>query len=685
VQSKQTSHADLARLPIKLDLRQISIIEGLRAAFAVAIIMAASAIIDWPPLREAALAALLTCICDPGGPIRRRLPVLLGFTLLGAAVTASFGLLRGLGPAIALPLGVFALFCASFARVYGQAPQQLGGLLGVVAILSLDRAIDLSTSGTLALAFIGGGLWATLLTLVVWRLHPYLPARRALAAAYDALAKLVDDLRGLLSAKVTDTTAWDTHARSHRRAVRETIEAARDIMLDTLRARGAANPRGTQNLIRLETADQIFGALIALSDLLELATPEQRRRALPLLRRLRPLLTVLGQIIVSDDPLAYQRVKRSIDALAADSAALAVDDPLRGIIDRIVERLRIAQTLAVPTNFLPGASERGERIALRDRLLQPVRANLDWQAPALRHALRTALVAAPALAFTMLWFTPYDHWLTITIVATMQPYFALTYARAIERVLGTALGGLAAALVGLVCTTPLTIAAAMFPLAIVALAVRSVSLGLFMTTLTPLIVLLVEVGAPGTSDWLIAGARAGFTLAGGAIAVAANLWLWPGLLPGQLAQQARDAIGAHGRYVETELALLLDGGGPHAVDVARRAAGVSTNTLETSITLALNQPGAVDRTRLESVLVIDAALRRLAGRLSALQLDPDQVRTMAPSVLTEWRAWVIGAMRTLAAGSTVLPSRPGAAASDAVMRIARQIELMAGALARAAA
>lgn len=685
MQSKQTSHADLARLPIKLDLRQISIIEGLRAAFAVAIIMAASAIIDWPPLREAALAALLTCICDPGGPIRRRLPVLLGFTLLGAAVTASFGLLRGLGPAIALPLGVFALFCASFARVYGQAPQQLGGLLGVVAILSLDRAIDLSTSGTLALAFIGGGLWATLLTLVVWRLHPYLPARRALAAAYDALAKLVDDLRGLLSAKVTDTTAWDTHARSHRRAVRETIEAARDIMLDTLRARGAANPRGTQNLIRLETADQIFGALIALSDLLELATPEQRRRALPLLRRLRPLLTVLGQIIVSDDPLAYQRVKRSIDALAADSAALAVDDPLRGIIDRIVERLRIAQTLAVPTNFLPGASERGERIALRDRLLQPVRANLDWQAPALRHALRTALVAAPALAFTMLWFTPYDHWLTITIVATMQPYFALTYARAIERVLGTALGGLAAALVGLVCTTPLTIAAAMFPLAIVALAVRSVSLGLFMTTLTPLIVLLVEVGAPGTSDWLIAGARAGFTLAGGAIAVAANLWLWPGLLPGQLAQQARDAIGAHGRYVETELALLLDGGGPHAVDVARRAAGVSTNTLETSITLALNQPGAVDRTRLESVLVIDAALRRLAGRLSALQLDPDQVRTMAPSVLTEWRAWVIGAMRTLAAGSTVLPSRPGAAASDAVMRIARQIELMAGALARAAA
>ena len=685
MQRKNDSPADLARLPITLDLRQISIIEGIRAAFAVAIIMAATAIIDWPALREAALAALLTCICDPGGPIRRRLPVLLGFTLLGAAITASFGLLRGLGPAIALPIGVFALFCASFARIYGQAPQQLGGLLGVVIILSLDRSIDLPTSGTLAIAFIGGGLWASLLTLVVWRLHPYLPARRAVAGAYDALAKLVDDLRGLLSAKITDTTAWETHARAHRRSVREAIEAARDIMLDTLRARGAASPRGTQNLIRLETADQMFGALIALSDLLEHADPAGRQAALPLLRRLRPLLMVLGQITVNDDPRAYQRVKRSIDALAANSATLPADAPLRGITDRMVERLRITQTLAVPSNFLPGASERGERIALRTRLLRPVQANLAWQAPALRHALRTALVAAPALAFTMLWFTPYDHWLTITIVATMQPYFALTYARAIERVLGTALGGLAAAAVGLVCTTPLTIAMAMFPLAIAALAVRSVNLGLFMTTLTPLIVLLVEVGEPGTSDWLIAGARAGFTLAGGAVAVAANLLLWPARLPDQLARQARDAIGAHGRYVETELALLLDGGTPHAVEVARRAAGVSTNTLEASITLALNQPGAVDHTRLESVLVIDAALRRFAGRLSALQLDPDQVRRMVPSVLAEWRAWVVGAMHTLAAGTTTLPARPATAGSDAIMRIARQIELMAGALARATA
>ena len=144
-----------------------------------------ASIIDFPPLREAALAALLTCLCDPGGPIGRRVPVLLSFTFIGALVTAGFGLVRELGPAIALPLGVFGLFCSSFARIYGQAPQQLGVLLSTVQILALDRGDPSVTQAAIVgLSFIGGGLWATLLTLVIWRIYPFLPARKALSAVF---------------------------------------------------------------------------------------------------------------------------------------------------------------------------------------------------------------------------------------------------------------------------------------------------------------------------------------------------------------------------------------------------------------------------------------------------------------------------------------------------------------------
>ena len=62
----------------------------------------------------------------------------------------------------------------------------------------------------------------------------------------------------------------------HDSEVRDAIETARSIVLDTLRIRGTVTARATQSLIRLESADQIFGALIGMSDLLKYATPSER-------------------------------------------------------------------------------------------------------------------------------------------------------------------------------------------------------------------------------------------------------------------------------------------------------------------------------------------------------------------------------------------------------------------------
>jgi uncharacterized membrane protein YccC len=674
---------DLARLPITHNLRALSLAEGVRAALSVSVIIAASEYLNLPPLREAALGALWTCLCDPGGPVRRRVPVLLSFTIIGSLITGGFGLVRGLGPEVALPLGVLALFAASFARIYGQAAQQLGAMLSMVIVLSLDRALPVTAALELAGFFALGALWATVLTLVIWRLHPYLALRQAVAEAYHALAALAGDLYALLRDGIAEASAWELHARAHRRAVRDAIEAARNAALDTLRGRGAGSLRASQSLIRLETAEQIFGALIALSDRLEHAERDDRARAERMLRRMRPLLIVLADVALSDTETAHPRVKRSLDAMEAEISRLPQADPYRAIADRLAERLRIAYTLAVPTNFLPGTDLHGRRIAWHQRLLRPVRANLTWRSPTLRHALRAAAMAAPALAFTMVWFTPYDHWLTITIVATMQPFFAPTYTRAIERIAGTTLGGIVAAAVGLVCTTPLTIALAMFPLAVAALSVRAVNFGLYMLALTPVVVLLVETGQPDTAEWRIAVARAGLTIIGGLAAVAASFLLWPSREPERLVAGMKDAIGAHGRYAEAELSWLLGEIPASAVDPARRDAGVASNSLEASINRALIERGG-GRDMLEAVLVIDSSLRRFAGRLSAMQLDPGIRTVMPPEACHAWRDWIGGAMRSLAAGQTDLPPRPGTMDADAPRRLARQVELMAGAMERLA-
>ncbi len=634
--------ADLARLPLRFDPRAASLAEGLRAALSVAVIVAVGTLLHQPLAAVAALGALLTCLCDPGGPLRARLGPLLGFAVLGAAAAGGFGLARAGGIAVALPLAALAIFACSFARVFGQAGLQMGNLITVMVVIGLDQPLAPRTAATVAGLFLAGGFWASLLTLAIWRIHPYGPARRALASAYRALGLLADDLHALLAAAATasprvEEARWAAHARTFRRAAREAIEAARTTVLGTLRARGPASRRGTEVLIRLEAADQAFGALIALSDSLEQETdPLPRAAAAQALRRLRPLLRTLATAIETDRFARTDRLAASLDEMERGLASLPRDDRVRVLFAAIAERLRIALTLATPTGAPIAAADRAPPgTGWWQRARDTIRSNLDRELLPLRHALRAALAAVPALGFTLVHPTPYGHWLTITLVLTMQPYFGLTWLRALERIGGTVAGGLVAAALAFVLHGPLAIAAALFPLAVLSLSLRTVSYALFITTLTPMIVLLVELDLPGTSEPTIALMRALYTVAGGLLAVASCLVLWPSFEPARVDGEVRAAIAAHARYAETLLAALVDArclGTTTWPDVenARRAAGLASNNLEASLSRALLEPRRAGFARFEPALAIDAALRRMAGRLLALQHDPDAA-TLSPN------------------------------------------------------
>ncbi len=669
---------------VSFDLRRVSIAEGVRAALATAAIVAIDEWLHWPPMMQAALAALLTCLADPGGPIRRRLPAILSFGVLGALVTVAFGLLRSLPLAVVVPVASAGIFCALYVRVLGQAAQQVGNLLTVVQVLALTRVIDdarvaLEIGG----AFWAGSLWAALLTLVIWRVHPFLPARRAVAQVYRTLAAQAADLRDVLLLETVEEAMWDAHARRRRRAVRDAIEQAREAVIATLRTRGPVSARAAQTTIRLEAAEQIFGVLTGLSDLLAARRdPVVDAAAARLLRLLRPLLLLAAHGIETDSIARLPHLERA----ASGIAAVATTAPaLRAAAEALAERLHVVATLAAPEGAGPGTPT-GEPLRLTlQRAAARLRANLDWRSDTLRHALRGAVAAAPALALTLHWQTSYGHWLTIMLVLTMQPQVAITFARALERVAGTVAGGLVAAALGTVCTTPIAIAAALFPLAVLALSVRQVSFALFMACITPLIVLLSELGRPGESELMIAAMRALYVLIGSGLAVAFVLLLWPSWEPGRLAEAQRAALLAHGAYARAEIGLLLGEVGAKAVQVARGAAGISSNNLEACLHRALlEQRGGADP-RLAAALTVDAALRRMAGRVSALQLAPAPRRDTP--AWRDWAHWVEAAARALAEGRFTLPPRPPLPQDDpqgeSLARIARQMEVSAGALARA--
>ncbi|HQT87344.1 MAG TPA: FUSC family protein [Acidiphilium sp.] len=655
----------------RLDLRAISLLEGLRAAIAIAVTMALGAILHIPLLGIAALGALLACFADPGGPVRTRLIPILLLGLLGGLAFALLPPLLAFAPACALLVGAILIFAGSLSRIYGQGGMQFGNLFGVATVLALDRpSPSFALDASIGAIFAAGAFWAALLTLGLWRMRPHAPARAALARTARALAALSLDLADISTNP--SETAFDRHASQHRRAVREAIEQARAITLITFRRQGAASVRGNRIALRLATLDLVFEALIALSD--SLTDPADPSTAAPALQHIAGFLTGAAPDIADDRPLTTPERSAALDQLRhlAITAPARTQPPLRAI----AEHLSVLLTSSAPPGADPTLAD--ARPPIIGTALQTLRANLTWNSVSLRHATRTACIIVPVLFVMHRIHNPFGHWLAITMILTLQPHFSATWIRAAERVGGTVAGGILAALIGLICTTPLAISLTMVPLALAAFAVRGANFSAFVAILTPMIVLLIEQIAPGTSPRLVALSRIGFTLLGGLLAIAANLLLWPSFETNRLAAASNAAITAHQAYLRATFASLTEPA-QATLAAARRAAGLASNNLEASIARALAEPHRGTDPELRRAVVVDATLRRMAGRLVSLRLATPSLTRADGAWLEPWVPYLTNQLDAPAPAQTQPPLiAPAAPTSlvESLARLSRQVELI---------
>ena len=693
---------DLKRSSFAINTAEFSVQEGVRAGLSVAAIVVLHAWLDFPLLLLTALGSLLTCLADAGTPGQERLPPLFAFAVLGAVVGIVFGLARAEGLILAVPLAGFAIFLATFGRIYGPGGMQVGNLLSVWIVLAVDIPQPSLNSALISGGmFFAGSLWAILLTSVIWRIQTTAPFRRSIGDCYRALAAMAQDMREILAAKGDRTKTagrWERNARTFRGAGRSAIEAARINVLALAQARGGGGPRIARAWLRLEAADQAFGALSGLADILEGRGAIDAPRTSRVLRHLRNEILIIAHSVDTDEAPDVPRLMKSLDGIRGYVAGIAEQEPLRRLVTTITERLAVAVTLTAPENLRPGSMPDGRSaLSWREELLGPIRSNLDRSSSHLRHAAMAGFAATACLAYTLHHEHEYERWLVITLLVTMQPHFSLTWQRMLERIGGTVLGGLIAAVLSLAVHTPLTVSLAMFPLAVVAFTLRKVSFGLFLSALTPMVILLVESGTPGASEVHIALMRAIYTVFGGVIALVCSLALWPGRQPQRAVAEVRRAIAAHATSADIVLGELLGEQPSTQSDATRRQAGIASNALEGALSRSMLEPRLVAGSHLNAALTIDAALRRIAGRLSVIRIlrqgeaaEGTRLPVTAAD-LAAWRAWIKAANAVILSAPTqeagrILPPRPTLAApaddpvADGLTRIARQIELIAGAM-----
>lgn len=657
----------------KINLRALSLSEGLRAFCAVALPLLVGQVLGIPQLGLAALGALLTCFSDPGGPVARRVPAVVSYAVLGGFCYGFFGWLASINPYLAAVVAGLVIFCAAFARIYGQTGLQVGNLLSVAVVLAVGEPSQSGLDAVLrGCTFWGGAIWAVCLTLVIWQTHPHGAARRALADVARKLVALNDEVIRFTSG-IESQHGFDERVLEYRGQIRDAIETARSVALETFRRKGLVSVRGAQISLRLESFERVFGALIALSEQVENETTKASPQSLKIMRLISAWLRALAAEIGADKVLDHPRKQASLKRLQEAIQRLP-DSAERHILTIFAEQFAVMTTVSqspLPFSLPATATKPGWWV------VAPIRQNMTWSSSPFRHALRVAVIGIPLLAITNRYGGVFAHWATITLIVCLQPYFASTWSRTIERCLGTVFGGVIAAAIGLVVHTDYQLALAMLPLTLCAFALRSVNFGLYIAAITPMVVLLVEQLVPtGESELYVASSRVLWSLLGGGLAVLGSALLWPGFDAPKLAPVVAAAKREHLAYADAVFAALLGQGGWGAVDNFRRAAGLASNNLEAAIARALAEPHGKYEDLLMKASTADAAMRRLAGRLSLLAVERPVISPQDKPLWQAWETWL-----QMALGQQILtprPAMPEGPGTDDLLRLARQAELMTG-------
>lgn len=617
------------------------------------------------------LAGFIGAVSDKGGPRRARATAIGAVTVAGA-IAVALGTLAGLRLYVAVPMTLLFATACGLARIEGNigtsiSVSALNTFVIALALPSAHPREALSRAGYVLL----GGAWSMLLALGLWPLRPFRPVRLAVAACFRALADY--------AATVAESVAGE-RAPSGREpmagspTVRAAIESAGEALAVLRRGRAGESPRGERLLVLREIADQLFGTLIGLADLLLSVPPHRRDPAAQ-----AAVAGALGALAATArevaDAIEEETGSPRIDVawsgahLRAQGATDPETDPYSEaalLLDRLARYAANAAENAALLNEERPRPETGpepaadlpERAPLGARL----RAALSPDSVLLRHALRVAIVAAVAVALTGAFGLKRGYWVTITIVIILQPYAGETGQKALQRIAGTVLGGLLTVALGTLFHAPGAILVLTFVFTAVCVALLPLNYVVYSIFLTPTFVLLAEASE---GDWGLAWVRVLNTLLGGALALMGARLLWPHPERRRLPAFMAQAVRVDREYLLTTVRLFgdrSDAAGRELRRVRRDLALALSNAEESFQRLLAEHRGPA--LELAPYMAFLTYTRRLGASIAALALSRHSVGDVSPSVLRPFADAAAGVLADLAGavGDGRAPAPPPARA-----------------------
>ena len=554
----------------------------------------------------ASFGCWFTLLADIGGTYGQKARSMLAANLAGALAILVGGSVGHI-PELALLVTATWIFVAGLVPLFGSVAAQvslLSSVMLLIAVGTTGRVNALSQSGWCLL----GGAWATALSLGVWSIHPNRPVREAVSRLYFTLSTLLQD--GVAAvAQPKDESRWGTQSLS---GFTQDLETARSVWAAVRTKSNGLSESERQLLVAQENAQQSVRSVIAYLEALEVLAgdiPElesvvlrltaafaetAQNLATSILRRQRPRSPTAMEegLAALDTVFNEQRAKNFVEpaqyrALVSLGKFLRHASVVAGQFRRLTEVL--GQAERIPLKASTAISQATAELTSRPNFRKALLANLNTRSLALRHSCRVTLLALVTQALGLLLSWPRAYWVPITVLIILKADYGGTISRAIQRVIGTTLGGLiAAGLAALVQYVELQ-GVIIAVLAFFAFAVRPLNYGVFTVVLTPLFMVIVNLLDEG--DWQVSLLRIGYTVLGGIICLAGGYVLLPDWertrLPGQIAK----AIRANLFYFQQVMDLYIQRSEiSAAIDRAHRAAELENANASAATQRLLSEP-----------------------------------------------------------------------------------------------
>ncbi|HEV3223435.1 MAG TPA: FUSC family membrane protein [Puia sp.] len=628
------------------------------------------------------IGAVCVTIVDSAGPIGHRKNAM----LVCNAVIFISSLLTGFAVGSAIATGfLIAVFCFIFSMigVFGTRAGSIG-LAGLfVMVLNLTQRTGTEAIVLNAVYILCGGLWYMLLSLSLYSFRPYKVTQQALGDLIQSISEYIL-LRTALYEKTPDYNSIYSNLLEKQAEINDKQNLIRELLYKSRNIVKESTNTGRVTLLIFIDINDLFERVMSLqlhhklfheyfdnSDILETF-----KKFLSLLAE---ELNETGIALKSGKPYgmndrlqqAFVKLKRDFeDFREKERSAANVEGfiGLRALINASEDFVSRIHTIQQYTAYDLKDIKHDARVQNYDQFVthQDIDAkvfldNFNWKSNTFRHALRVSF--ATTVGFVISTFFPFGHgyWILLTIIVILKPAYSITKKRNRDRLLGTLAGAGIGVIILILVKDRQVMIVCMIVLMVLSYSFMRTRYLLFVTLMTPYILILLYILNPNHFRELIID-RVIDTAIGSAIALLANLLFSPEWVYQQFGEYLQKMLEANKNYFSDVSSFIIGKAVPiNTYKLSRKEAYVALANISDALNRMTAEPKSKQKnaTEYHELVVLNYMMSSHIATLASIVLikSPPTPVPEYQQVVQAVIANLDEAMEGLKTGSNEIPSR----------------------------